>query len=128
MSKLSTQVITPKEFKSELQKIMPGYKWTVHRCSAPYDYMSAIGTQSRGSNRLSTVSVIRRQHEDQVTYEVKSAGYGLKAKWLYECTENTIAKALRSLQNHYESMCALYRSHADDLQQGREHNFSKCEQ
>jgi hypothetical protein len=120
MSKLNTKAITPKEFKAELEKIMPGYKWTVHRCNAPYSYMEATGTQSSGFNRLSTVSVVRRQRESgKVNYEAKSAGYGLKASWLYKHTGNTLAKALRGLQDHYEAMCALYRAHASSLQQGR---------
>lgn len=53
-----------KEFRAELEKIMPGYMWTVHRPSKhlrfpPY-VLVATGIQSSGSNRLSTLEVTRR--------------------------------------------------------------------
>ena len=58
----------PKDFRKELLKIMPGYKWTVHK--------------------------------------------SLRA--------GTLARALRSLQKHYESMASMYANHTSDLQAGRE--------
>ena len=62
------------EFRAELVKIMPGYSWTVRRdpawlrkaVPAPegLNVLTATGTQSSGSNRLSTLEVTRR--EDRV--------------------------------------------------------------
>jgi len=108
-----------KEFRAELVKIMPGYDWTVHQ-SRTAQRMEATGTQSSGFNRLSTLSVVRVEHEGQPpTYEVKSAGYGRRAKWLHTNNDGTLARALRGLQDHYEAVAGTHRSHADALRQGR---------
>jgi hypothetical protein len=106
------------EFRKELVKIMPGYNWTVHQSMAP-GHLSATGTQSSGFNRLSTLSVIRREQEGAVRYEAKSAGFGLRAKWLHEFDARTLASALRGLQSYYESMANTYKAHAEHLQVGR---------
>jgi len=106
-------------FRIELLKLMPGYSWTVHK-SLFEDRIEATGTQSSGSNRLSTLSVIRTQGSDGVVrYEARSAGYGLRAPWLHTNADGTLARALRGLQDHYEHRAATYRSHAAALQQGR---------
>lgn len=110
------------EFRAELVKIMPGYSWTVHKSRAPEHYLLATGTQSSGSNRLSTLQVERRDNyaaSGKPRYEVKSAGYGKRAPWLHFAQAQTLAKALRSLQDHYESMARMYGSHASDLKTGR---------
>jgi hypothetical protein len=106
------------DFRAELVKIMPGYAWTVHK-SRSEGYLKATGTQSSGFNRLSTLSVVRTDHEGKVAYEVKSAGYGLRAKWLHEHTDGTLARALRGLQKHYEYQAVTYRVHAEALDHGR---------
>ena len=121
----NTAAVTAKAFRDELQKLMPGYSWTVHKQSKyrdiPQDTMplKATGIQSSGSNRLSTLEVIRRPIGDRVTYEAKSAGYGTRAHWLHENKDGTLARALRGLQDHYEAMAATYRSHATALQRAR---------
>jgi hypothetical protein len=107
------------EFRAELEKLMPGYQWTVHRSTFP-GFVQATGSQSSGSNRLSTLNVQRRDEEGKVSYEVRSAGYGLKAKWLHTTEGPTLARALRKLQDHYEAVAATYRSHAQALQKGRQ--------
>lgn len=106
------------EFRKELMKIMPGYRWTVQR-STFTSYISATGIQSSGFNRLSTLHVIRRTKDDNVKYEVKSSGYGKNAPWLSEYTGGTLARALRGLQSHYEIMAQNYGSHASALKYAR---------
>ena len=108
------------KFRAELLKFMPGYKWTVHNPKTKTGcYLEATGIQSRGSNRLSTLSVIRREINAAVRYEVKSAGFGTKAEWLHTADGKTLAQALRELQNHYEHMGNMYCSHAQRLKAGR---------
>ena len=106
------------DLRKELMKIMPGYKWTVHRDRDP-DYMYATGIQTRGLNRMSTLSVARREVDGNVSYEVKSAGFGTRAPWLHTCKNSTLARALRDLQSHYMAQLTEYARHEADLQRGR---------
>jgi hypothetical protein len=112
---------TKKDFRNELLKIMPGYKWTVRR--QLFDdgkYMEAIGIQSSGFNRTSTLLVIRRQKDDShVEYEVKSSGTGTRTPWSGTNTDYTLARALRGLQSGYEYKAMMLRGDAMDLQAGR---------
>lgn len=107
------------EFRAELLKVMPGYNWTVHKTPKGMTYLSATGVQSSGFNRLSTLAVVRRDKDGNVTYEAKSAGYGTRARWLHTHTDGTLARALRGLQDHYEAVSNTYRSHAASLAKGR---------
>ena len=108
------------EFRKELVKIMPGYKWTVHKPAYELaTYLDATGIQSSGSNRLSTLSVTRRERDATVEYEVKSAGHGTHSVWLNTAKATTVAQALRALQDHYEHMAQKYDNHACALQKGR---------
>ena len=108
------------EFRKELKKIMPGYKWKVHRRSSfNPNNIDATGIQFSGFNRLSTLSVIRREKNGNVEYHVKSAGYGKRAPWLSDYTDGTLARALRGLQNHYTAVGLDYSRHAKDLENGR---------
>jgi len=113
------------DFRRELIKIMPGYVWTVHRPSKfTKFYLSATGIQSSGFNRLSTLQVIRREKDNEyIAYEVKSAGFGLRAPRLSGYTDGTLARALRGLQKHYEIMARTYSSHAGAIEFARKkHN------
>lgn len=122
-------VNTTKQFRQELEKLMPGYQWTVHKDKLPKAFrekfpdsrqsLEATGTQSSGSNRVSTLGVKRAEHEGVVRYTARSAGYGLRAQWLHEHTDGTLARAFRGLQDHYESVASTYRSHASALAHGR---------
>lgn len=109
------------EFRAELQKLMPGYEWTVHASATKEaTLLRATGTVSSGFNRLSSLSVVRTEREgEEVRYQVKSSGYGLRAPWLGESEDGTLARALRGLQNHYEERLRTYRVHAQALQQAR---------
>jgi hypothetical protein len=111
-------------FRRELLKIMPGYKWTIHRSNNGVS-LSATGIQSIGFNRMSTLSVVRRDKDGEIEYEVKSAGFGLHAPWLKTCRRSTLARALRGLQTHYESVASKYNSHAVDLENGRRQSVKK---
>ncbi len=110
------------DFRKELTKIMPGYKWTLRAGKDGDRVMLAEGIQSSGSNRLSTLSVERRDNyaaSGKPIYEVKSAGYGKRAPWLHTATDWTLARALRNLQEYYERMATMYSVHASDLRTGR---------
>lgn len=108
-----------KEFRKSLVKIMPGYKWTVHRTASP-KRLSATGIQSSGSNRLSTLKVTCFEVADGVfAYESKSAGFGTKSPWVHSNRDGTLARALRGLQDHYQRQANEYRSLAARLQNGR---------
>ena len=110
------------EFRAELQKLMPGYRWTIHSGVKGGMFYAATGIQTSGSNRLSTLHVERRDNyaaSGLVRYEVKSAGYGTRSPWLHAASDKTLASALRALQQHYERTAAEYGSHASALQVGR---------
>lgn len=112
--------MTPKEFRAELVKIMPGYAWTVHKSTTDM-YLEATGTQSSGFNRLSTLKVCRRDHGNGiVSYETMSSGYGLRSPWLHRNEDSTLARALRGLQEHYEWKAANYAGHARALKEARQ--------
>ncbi|WP_319764434.1 hypothetical protein [Maridesulfovibrio sp.] len=110
-------------FRKELVKIMPGYKWTVHRAENPKEYITATGIKTAGFNRTSTLEVVRREHtrfgKPGIEYTVRSAGFGLKARWLAEKTDGTLARALRELQSYYEYTAQEYSSGASDLESAR---------
>lgn len=110
-----------KSFRAELVKIMPGYKWKVHRLpkGCISKQLEATGTQSSGSNRLSTLEVKRNELDGRVVYEARSSGYGLRAPWLGNGNGRTLAQALRSLQEGYERHAQQYRIHADALDRAR---------
>lgn len=110
--------MTSKEFRTELVKIMPGYDWTVHKPSTA-SRIEATGTKSSGSNRLSTLWVIRTERNGSAWYEVKSSGFGLRSPWLGTESDKTLARALRCLQSHYEERAAIYSGHANALQSAR---------
>jgi hypothetical protein len=118
VAKTDQSKFTSKEFRAELVKIMPGYSWTVHK-STSEAYLDATGVQSAGFNRLSTLSVIRTVRDGVVKYEAKSAGFGLRARWLHTNTDGTLARALRGLQDHYQRTAGTYASHAMALQSAR---------
>lgn len=106
------------EFRKELLKIMPGYRWTVHKTSNP-ERLTATGIQSSGFNRLSTLQVTRTERNEGPWYSVKSAPNGTKSPWAAETGNVTLARALRDLQKHYQWQEANYRSLAADLESGR---------
>ena len=116
---MKTKIFGAKEFRLELEKIMPGYQWTVSRQHID-TCLNATGIQSSGFNRLSTLQINRREHDDcHQQYEVMSAGNGTKTPWLNSAEGKTLASALRSLQDIYESEAAKYRNQVSALERGR---------
>lgn len=109
------------DFRAELVKIMPGYSWTIHKTTNP-QRLTATGIQSSGFNRLSTVQVVRAEHDPAMggpSYEAKSAPHGTKSPWAHTNKDRTLARALRGLQQHYEAQAGHYRSLSARLQEGR---------
>lgn len=108
------------DFRKELLRIMPGYKWTVHNSSEPKSgFFSAEGIKTSGFNRLSTVQVYRRVKSGVVEYEVKSSGFGKSAPWLASARCGTMARAFRQLQSYYENEGRKYLAHARELESAR---------
>lgn len=112
-------MIDSNAFRAKLLKIMPGYDWTVHRAGKDAKVITATGTQSSGFNRLSTLQVSVTEKNGCEWYTAKSAGFGLRARWLHENGDVTLARALRGLQDHYQSMAATYAGHARALENAR---------
>ena len=112
-------MIDSNAFRAKLVKIMPGYHWTVHRAGKDAKVITATGTQSSGFNRLSTLHVSVTEKNGCEWYTAKSAGFGLRAPWLHENGDSTLARALRGLQSHYQSMAATYAGHARSLENAR---------
>ena len=110
------------EFRKELVKAMPGYKWTIHRSQilVSQGVLSATGIQSSGFNRLSTLSVVRRERDSTIEYEAKSSGFGKRAPWISSHTDGTLLRALRGLQDHYTYTGHMYLNAASDLKHARE--------
>jgi hypothetical protein len=110
--------MSDKDFRKELVKLMPGYKWTVHK-STVTGIQHATGVQTSGFNRTSTLEVVKRLKYSRDWYEVRSSGFGKRSPWLGEYSEATLARALRGLQSHYQAMAGKYSGHAAALQLGR---------
>lgn len=106
-------------FRKALVKIMPGYSWTVHRAAKGATRIVATGTQSSGFNRLSTLEVTYKGTNKGDWFTARSAGYGLRASWLHENGDVTLARALRGLQDHYRNMAATYGGHERALESAR---------
>ena len=118
-----------KEFRAELKKIMPGYKWAVKR---PLDkectwleWLEATGIQSAGFNRMSTLEIIRRtatQRDGSATinYDAKLFGSGMRGPARASAKNITLARTLRGLQECCEAMRAEYTACARALEIGRD--------
>jgi hypothetical protein len=114
-----------KAFRKELHKLMPGYKWTIHRQTwEGSTSLEATGIQSSGSNRLSTLQVMQIENDLGVTYTSRSSGYGVKSDWLTKepIWGATLAQSLRHLQQHYESTEQIYRAAANSIKDARANN------
>lgn len=109
---------TANDFRIEICKAMPGYDWTVHK-SRTAGYLEATGKITSGFNRLSTLSIVRTERDDKIVYTSKSAGFGLRAKWLHTNSDGTLARSLRGLQEFYEHMENTYGGHARALKNAR---------
>lgn len=122
-------------FRNELVKLMPGYRWTVNHLSRTVFckdacWITATGIQSSGSNRLSTVEVVRCENATEVSYESQSAGYGVGSRWLTDqpVWGATLAQSLRRLQEYYETQRNTYAGAAAYLQGARQKKEDQGEQ
>jgi hypothetical protein len=119
-------MITATQFRKDLKKIMPGYKWTVHRPSSLYSdkimVLVATGIRTSGMNRMSTLEVTAREKNGEIEYDSRSSGFGKNAPWLSSCRGETLAQSLRGLQDEYEYQSSNYAGHAYDLKRGRDIN------
>lgn len=106
-------------FRAALEKLMPGYSWTVHRAPKDATKLVATGTQASGFNRLSTLEVSYTSNDHGDWFDVRSSGYGLRAPWLGKAGDKTLARALRGLQDYYQRTAATYHGHARALEIGR---------
>lgn len=108
-----------KAFREQLKKLLPGYDWTVHQ-SRNSRYMTATGIQTSGFNRLSTLKVEREQKgNEELWCKVSGYGYGLRSPKMGTGTGSTLAQAMRSLQDYYESTAGKYRGLANSMAQAR---------
>jgi len=115
------KMITSTQFRKELIKIMPNYKWTVHRAlTDPPKHLTATGTQSSGFNRMSTLDIIVKDDgDDRLEYESRSSGFGKNIPWLLSCKDSTLTRSLRGLQDDLEWRGRDYLCQAGNLQKGR---------
>lgn len=116
------------EFRKELTKHLPGFRWTVHTTHAVphHRYLVATGIVSSGFNRVATLSIERRLVERaksagaaDVEYQVRIAGYGKNAPWITDAHGGTLARAVRSLQQICEYEAGKFGSAASFLKAGR---------
>ena len=120
-------MIKSSEFRKKLIKIMPGYKWTVHRPMYRINtdekvlMLTATGIQVAGKNRTSTLEVSVSYRDGEYIYNSKSSGFGKNAPWLSKQEGPTLAQSLRNLQEDYEITRNNNLRHAADLQGARAH-------
>ena len=89
---------TTTDFRNELKKNMPGFKWTVHKQRISKEFFEATGIQSAGLNRIGTMEVERLRG----VYGVKVSGHGTKVPWISTATGRTLMQALRGVQDNCE--------------------------
>ena len=109
------------DFRQELVKVMPGYKWTVKKYLIGDTVAEAEGIQTSGFNRLCTLQVTKRTSRDtgEQVYSVKDAGNGKRAYWGESFKSHSLKSALRILQDYHENSARHHRGQASYLQAGR---------
>lgn len=119
------KAFTKTTFRDELNRLMPGYKWTVKQQRGT-GWMDAEGTQSRGFIRTSTLRVKRIEYAGKtkgnaktVRYDVYISGVGKKAPCFEKNSGETLAQALRNLQDVLELQARDYTSFAKTIQAAR---------
>jgi len=92
----------------------------VHRAPKNATKIVATGTQTSGFNRLSTLEVTHSVVAGGDWFTARSAGYGLRAPWLHENGDVTLARALRGLQEFYRRKANEYGGHERAIALGRQ--------
>lgn len=119
------KTFTKTTFRDELNRLMPGYKWTVKQQRGT-GWLDAEGTQSSGFNRTSTLRVERIEYAGKVASDAKTVrygvyihGFGKKAPCFANHSGETLAQALRNLQDVLEQQARDYTSFAKTIQSAR---------
>lgn len=114
------------KFRDELKKLLPGYKWTVHKPNAFFEStpeivsdLTAEGIISSGMNRMSTIEVRRIEGKSGTEYTARSAGYGKRSRWLGEEKGATLAQSVRALQSYHEIWEREHSAHAGYIKNAR---------
>jgi len=110
------------DFRKQLNKLLPGYKWTVHRTNSKL-IISATGIQSSGFNRLSTLEVTGRPKNPW--FEMAGYGYGKRSSVMGRGCGSTLAQAIRGLQDFYAHQKGVYASLELALEEARRKNASE---
>lgn len=103
--------------RTDLRRLLPGYRWTIARGQPDQQWLEATGTISRGYNRVSTMRVNVKDVPDiGPWFEVSSSGHTGRGG---NCAGRTLARAVRGLQQHYEAMAREYAALADHIIRSR---------
>lgn len=110
-----------KDFRDEVRKLLPGYRWVIRRRSSLAVHLEAVGAMSSGSNRLSTLTITRLDATDGPIYSAASSRGRVNARDEFRATRyRTLPQAVRALQSHYEYMAQHYAALADHIATGRQ--------
>lgn len=118
---MSVKTYTREQFRKDLQRTMPGFKWTVHKPSslliwdeaaklhanatlAEVDalHMDATGTKSAGMNRIATLDATYRA-SDGYPFNVAVFGHGCRAPKIMDGSGKTLPQAFRDARNKCEA-------------------------
>ena len=113
------KAFTTTDFRAELKKWMPGFKWTVHKQRLGSAFFEATGIRSAGFNRMGTMRIERCATQFGIRYTVKVDGFGKKGSWLNAATGSTLRQALRGVQENCNWHARNYASLATMIQNAR---------
>lgn len=122
MSKKQHTQFTDADFRAELKKLLPGYKWTVTK-STYNSTKFATGTLSAGFNRLSTLDALRGVSTINgcAWYEIDARGYGTRSEKTARGVGNSLAQAVRMMQDELWTKARKYQALHDQVEQARKH-------
>jgi len=108
-------------FREELQKIMPGFKWTIKKHGYTDDdrYMEAFARLSQGFNRMCTIKATRTTGNAGTYYEVTIWGHGTHGERLASMNGLSLAQAFRRVQDVCLNYSGTYAAAASYLKSGR---------
>ncbi len=108
------------DFRKELNKVLPGYKWTISKHTGNGQHLTATGIQSSGFNRVSTIEIYRESKDGYGFYSAKIWGYGRRSPLVAETGEfGSLKRALRLLQEYCEHRSSVFKSAANYIEFAR---------